>query len=219
MFIFSTWALHLRHIGNSRSDMPDLWRSFIQPCTGFLSSTATKNGESARITTAECRHAGPGWLLVLYAGSITSLLGFSTRRPIFGLMLSVAFGAVMVCYGIAHTAYFSIATGARVAIRFGSDADQGGKLGRAFFQRIVHITYIPVAISSLMMFYGIVAGRSLYPRWMIVFLPVVVYLLKSPVMRISKGHVRELLNDSYDNIALFIFFIISTLVLWNRVDF
>jgi hypothetical protein len=80
---------------------------------------------------------------------------------------------------------------------------------------LVYITYIPVTISSLMMFYGIVAGKSMYPKWMVVFLPIVIYLIKSPVTRILKGHLKEMITDSYDNIVFFVFFVISTIVLWN----
>ena len=91
--------------------------------------------------------------------------------------------------------------------------------GTPFFKRLVYITYIPVAISSLMMLYGIVAGRSMYPRWMVVFLPIVIYLLKTPVTRILKGHLQEIINDSYDNIVLFVFYVLSTVVLMEWVSF
>jgi len=77
------------------------------------------------------------------------------------------------------------------------------------------ITYIPAAISSLMMLYGIVTGQSMYPRWMAVFLPIIIYLLKIPVTRILKGRLREIINDSYDNFVLFVFYVLSTVVLWN----
>ena len=220
MFIFSTWALRIFGISGILGAICLICGDLLYiHVPGSLSSKATKMASlpESRLLNAGTLGLVGSWFYTLAA--LHLYLAFQPAGPVFALILSIAFGAVMVCYGIAHTAFFSIATGAHVAIRFGSDADQGGKLGRAFFQRIVHITYIPVAISSLMMFYGIVAGRSLYPRWMIVFLPVVVYLLKSPVMRISKGRVRELLSDSYDNIALLIFFIISTLVLWNSVVF
>jgi hypothetical protein len=81
----------------------------------------------------------------------------------------------------------------------------------------VTITYIPVVVLSLMMIYGIVNETSLYPWWMVFFLPVIIYLLKTPIVRILKGHFRELVNDSYENISLLVFFIISSLVLWNGV--
>jgi hypothetical protein len=123
----------------------------------------------------------------------------------------------MIGYGTAHAAYFSIAAGAQMAAASGSDVENGGKAGNAFFQRLTNIIYIPVAISSLMMIYGVVTHKSLYPIWMVVFLPVVIYLLKTPIVRVLKGRIKELVNDSYDNIVLLVFYTLSTIVLWNAV--
>lgn len=153
------------------------------------------------------------WLYTLASAHL--YIAFQSVGSTFGVVVFLAFAAVMICYGISHTAYFAIASGAQTAVRLGSNAEIGGKLGNSFFQRLVYITYIPVAIASLMMIYGILSGRSLYPRWMVLFLPVVIYLLKTPVVRLLKGRLREIINDSYDNISLFVFFTISTIVLWN----
>jgi len=142
-------------------------------------------------------------------------IAFRPAGDLFAYILGLAFAAGMICYGITHTAYFAIAAGAQAAVQLGSDAEVGGKLGNALYQRLVFITYIPAAISSVMMLYGIVAGRSMYPRWMVVFLPLVIYLLKTPVTRVFKGRLQEIINDSYDNLVLFIFYTLSTIVLWN----
>jgi hypothetical protein len=130
-------------------------------------------------------------------------------------LVALTFAAVMIGYGLSHTAYFSIAVGAKIASQHGSDVESGGKPGTTLFQRLVSITYIPVAISSLITFYGIIAGKSMYPRWMVVFLPIVLYLLKAPVMRLLSGRIKELVHDSYDNMVLFVFYLLSTIVLWN----
>jgi hypothetical protein len=153
------------------------------------------------------------WFYTL--ASLHLYIAFRPAGDLFAFIFFLAFAAAMICYGISHTAYFAIATGAQVAARLNSDAESGGKLGNTFFQRLVYITYIPVAISSLMMLYGIVARRSMYPSWMVVFLPIVIYLLKTPVTRILKGHLQEIINDSYDNFVLFVFYVLSTVVLWN----
>jgi hypothetical protein len=57
----------------------------------------------------------------------------------------------------------------------------------------------------------------MYSRWMVIFLPIVIYLLKTPVTRIFRGRIKELVNDSYDNITLFVFYALSTILLWNRI--
>jgi hypothetical protein len=50
-------------------------------------------------------------------------------------------------------------------------------------------------------------------------LPVVIYLLKIPVLFVLKGRARELVNDSYDNLSLFVFFALSTILLWHGIVF
>ena len=153
------------------------------------------------------------WLYTL--ASLHLYIAFRPMGVVFAFIICLAFAASMVCYGISHAAYFAIASGAQLAVKFGSEPETGAKLGNTFFQRLVYITYIPVSISSLMMFYGIVSRQSMYPRWAIVFLPIFIYLLKTPVIRLLKGHLQELVRDSYDNVVLFVFFVLSTLVLWN----
>jgi hypothetical protein len=153
------------------------------------------------------------WLYCL--GSAHLYLAFQPAGASFDWLVFILFAAVMVCYGISHTAYFAIASGAQTAARLGAEAETGGRLGNAFFKRLVTITYAPVLLASLMMIYGVLSGRSFYPVWMVIFLPVVIYLLKTPVVRILRGHLREVINDAYDNISLLVFFAVSTIVLWN----
>jgi len=216
MFIFTTWAL--RCFGLS-----GILGAIIFICGDLLynhipGSTASPVIKMSKLTEPRLLNAGTFgligcWFYVL--GSMHLYLAFRPVGDIFAFIFLLAFGAVMICYGISHTAYFAIAAGAQVASKLGSDPETGGKLGNAFFQRLVYITYFPVAISSLLMVYGIVSGKSLYSWWMIFFLPVIIYLLKTPVVRLLKGYFRELVNDSYDNLVLFIFYAISTVVLWN----
>lgn len=133
----------------------------------------------------------------------------------FAIVTFLSFAAVLIAYGCSHTAYFAIASGAKVSVSLGSDANMGGKSGTAFFQKLVTITYIPVAISSIAMIYAILSGRSLYPLWMLCFQPILLYLLKQPILCLFRGRAREVLNDSYDNMILLVFFAVSALVLWN----
>lgn len=162
--------------------------------------------------------AGTLGLIGCWFYTLSSLHLFIAFRPageLYAFIVALSFAAVMICYGIAHAAYFSIASGAKVAAISGSDIESGGKLGNTFFKRLEYITYVPVTISSVLMFYGIVFGKSLYPRWMVVFLPIVIYLLKLPIIRLFKGRLKEIISDSYDNIVFFIFFVLSTIILWN----
>jgi hypothetical protein len=152
------------------------------------------------------------WFYTL--ASMHIYLAFQPAGELFALVLLAVFAVVMICYGITHTAYFSIAASAKIAARVGTDVESGAMLGSIFFQRLVTITYLPVVIASSLMIYGIITGRSLYPVWMVLFLPIIIYLLKTPVIRVLKGRLKEIIKDSYDNIVLFAFFSLSTVLLW-----
>jgi len=218
MFVMTNWALRCFGLSGIFGAIcficGDLLYNHVPGSSGSPAMKMSKMPESRLLTAGTVGLFGC-WFYTL--ATMHLYLAFRPAGGIFAFILLLAFGAVMICYGIAHTGYFAIAAGAQVAASLGSDADKGGKLGNIFFQRLVYITYVPVAISSLMIFYAIVTGRSLYPRWMVVFLPIIIYLLKAPLVRILKGRFRGLVNDSYDNIILFIFYLISTLVLWNAV--
>ena len=216
MSIFTIWALRWSGISGVLGSIlfitGDLLYNHIP---GSNQSPAEK---MSRMPASRLLYAGTLGLVGCWLYTLASAHIYFAFRPAgttFAFVVFVLFAAIMICYGITHTAYFAIASGAQAAVQLGGVAESGGKLGNAFYQRLVTITYIPVAIASLMMLYGIVSGRSLYPRWMAVFLPVVIYLLKVPVIRLLKGHLREIINDSYDNFVLFVFFVISTMVLWN----
>ena len=216
MTIFTTWALRLFGISGIVGSILFIFGDLL-----YNHVPGSKNSPTVKMSTIpESRLLNAGtlgligcWFYVL--ASLHLYIAFRPAGNIFAFIFLLAFAATMICYGISHTAYFAIAAGAQIAVYLGSTAESGGKLGNTFFQRLVYITYIPVAICSLMMLYGVVAGRSMYPRWMVIFLPIVIYILKTPVTRFLKGHLQELINDSYDNIVLFVFYVISTIVLWN----
>lgn len=216
MFDFSTMTLRLFGLSGILGSIlficGDLLYNHIP---GSKDNPAVK---MSRMPDARLLNAGILGLIGCWFYLLASLQIFIAFRPVgetFAFLLALLFAIVMACYGISHTAYFSIAAGAKVANELESDVDLGGKLGNVFFQRLVYITYIPVAISSVMMVYGVVSGKSMYPQWMVIFLPIVLYLLRSPISRLLKGRLKETINDSYDNVILFVFFVLSTIVLWN----
>ena len=134
----------------------------------------------------------------------------------FALAVSLSYALVTIAYGISHVSYYAIGSSAKVARENALDIEIAGKKGEALFSKLVLFTYLPVSITSLLMIYGVLSGHSAYPRWMVIFLPIVIYLLRVPVLKILGGRLHELVRDSYDNFALLIFFLVSTIVLWIR---
>jgi hypothetical protein len=167
-----------------------------------------------RLVTAGMLGLIGSWLYLLSAFHIYyAFLPFGIG---FAFAVSFSFALVAVAYGVGHASYYAIGSSAKVARENNLDIDSAGKTGEALFSRIVLITYFPVAIAMLLMLYGIISGRSAYPLWMVIFLPIVPYLLRAPVLKILRGKTHELVRDSYDNFVLLAFFLVSTLVLWVK---
>ena len=218
MSLFSTLALRLFGIsgiiGSILFIVGDLLMNYIPGSTDSNELRLSKIPESRQLNGGTLGLVGC-WFYTLAAFHL--YIAFRPAGDAFAFILSLAFGATMICYGVAHAAYIAIPAGVQVAAKLGSDPESGGRLGWIFFLRLVNIAYIPVAILSLMMLYGIATGHSMYPRWMVVFLPTILYLLRTSVVKIFKGHLKEMIGHAYDNIILFVFFVLSTLILWNRV--
>lgn len=216
MFTFSTWTFRLLGIsgilGSILFIIGDLLYNHVPGSQDSIPEKMSRMPENRLLNAGTLGLIGC-WLYSLAAFQFLAV--FQPAGESFAFIVFLAFAAVMISYGISHTAYFSIAVGAKIAGQLGSDAESGGKTGSTFFQRLVMITYLPVVISSLMMFYAILVRKSLLPPWMVIFLPVIPYLLKTPITRILKGRIKEIINDSYDNIVLLIFFTLTTLVMWN----
>jgi hypothetical protein len=167
-----------------------------------------------RLVTAGMLGLIGSWLYLLSAFHIYyAFLPFGMG---FAFAVSFSFALVAVAYGVGHASYFAIGNSAKVARQNNLDVESAGKTGEALFLRVVLITYFPVAIAMLLMLYGIVSGRSAYPLWMAIFLPIVPYLLRAPVLKILHGRAHELVRDSYDNFVLLVFFLVSTIVLWIK---
>ncbi|KAF0107302.1 MAG: hypothetical protein FD146_1780 [Anaerolineaceae bacterium] len=167
-----------------------------------------------RLVTAGILGLIGSWLY--FFGAFHLYYAFLPLGNNFALAVSLSFALVAICYGVGHASYYAIGSSAKVARENQLDIESAGKTGEALFSKLVLITYAPVAIAMLLMLYGIVSGRSAYPIWMVVFLPIVPYLLRVPVLKILRGRAHELVRDSYDNFVLLVFFLMSTIVLWIK---
>ena len=153
------------------------------------------------------------WLYLLSVFHV--YYAFLSTGRLFALAIALSFAMVAIAYGVAHASYFAIGVAAKIAADNQLDVTSAGKSGEALFSKIVLITYVPVAVFSLSMIYGVISGLSAYSIWMFIFLPIVPYLLRPVVLKILRGRIHELVRDSYDNFVLLLYFFVSTLALWN----
>ncbi len=195
--IVAAGDLLYHHIPGSKQSLPERMSSLPQPrqvMAGMLGLIGS-------------------WFYLL--GAFHLYYAFLPVGGIFALVLAIAFAMVASSYGTGHAAFYAIWSGAKVARDHRLDIDSAGRLGEAFYSRLVLVTYAPVAVASLLMLYGVLSGRSAYPLWMAPFLPIVLYLLRAPILKLLRGRLHELVRDSYDNSILLVFFLLSTILLWN----
>ena len=166
-----------------------------------------------RLVTAGILGLIGSWLYLF--GVFHVYYAFLSAGNLIALTVSISFALVAVAYGVAHASYYAIGSAVKVAQENQLDVTSAGKWGEALYLKLVLITYIPVVVFSLLTIYAVIAGRSAYPIWMFIFLPIVPYLLRSVVLKILRGRVHEIIRDSYDNFVLLLYFLVSTLVLWN----
>lgn len=166
-----------------------------------------------RLVTAGIFGLIGSWLYLFSAFHV--YYAFLSVGKLFALAMALSFALVAIAYGVGHASYFAIAVAVKIAHDNQLDVTSAGKSGEVLFSKIVLITYIPVAFFSLPTMYGVISGRSAYPIWMLIFLPIIPYLLRPLVLKVLRGRVHELIRDSYDNFVLLLYFFVSTLVLWN----
>lgn len=167
----------------------------------------------ARLITAGVLGLVGSWLYLL--GAFHLYYAFLSAGTGFAFAVSFSFALVAIAYGVGHASFYAIGSSAKVARENGLDVETAGKCGEALFSRVTLVAYAPVAAAMSLMLYGIVTGRSAYLLWMAIFVPIVSYLLRVPVLKTLRGRVHELIRDSYDNFVLLMYFFVSTLVLWK----
>jgi hypothetical protein len=166
-----------------------------------------------RLITAGILGLIGSWLYLF--GAFHLYFAFVSVGTLYALAISVSFALVAIAFGVAHASYFAIGSSAKLARENHLDVESAGKQGEALFSKLVLLTYIPVAIFSVLTIYGVLSGRSAYPIWMAAFLPIVPYLLRPVVLKILRSRAHELIRDSYDNFVLLLYFLVSTIVLWG----
>jgi hypothetical protein len=79
------------------------------------------------------------------------------------------------------------------------------------------ISWIPSLVGCLTLAYAVLARRTRYPRWSILFHPLVLYVF-TLTFRFVPAPLGGLLYIGFGNIIFLIFFAASTIVLWHHRD-
>jgi hypothetical protein len=154
------------------------------------------------------------WFYLLGVGQVYYAFGPATQTARNIVVFS--FAAILVSYGIVHSAYIAIATTAKLALQNQLDIETATALASNTNQLIRLLIYPIFALLSFVFIWQVWKKRTFYPRWMILFFPLVPFLLKGLICNVLSGSIWIIVSGGYLNLILVLFFTASTIALWNH---
>ena len=173
------------------------------------------NASDLRIVIAGVTALLGTWLYVIGVGQV-----FYAFRPASDLARNtvvVCFTGILIAYGIVHGAYIAIATSAKLSVGYQLDMDAATSLAVSANETLRLFIYPLFAVLSIVFITQVWRRSTLYPRWMVLFFPLIPFLFQGWVGRVLSGVAWVIVHGGFFNLILVVFFAASTVALW-RVD-
>jgi len=130
----------------------------------------------------------------------------------------ISFGSVLIAYGVVHGAYVAIAATAKLAVQNHLDMEAATLLAVQTNHLLRYFVYPPFAVLSAVFISQVWKRKTLYPRWIIIFFPLIPFLFQGLIIKVVSGPALIILGGGFLNLILVLFFTASTIALWNRGD-
>ena len=156
------------------------------------------------------------WLYL--PGTLQLWFAFAPAPKLSRILATVSFVAVLSSYGVIHGHYMAIAGAARLAAQQGLDIHEATILAWRTDHLLRIVVYPFFALLSVIFFYEVWRKRTLYPRWILLFFPLVPFVLMGVFRKILTGDVRTVIIGGYLNLIVVLFFAASTVALWRSND-
>ena len=153
------------------------------------------------------------WLYTLASGQL--YFAFQPAKKWIRLTVFLSFLAVMIAFGVVHGAYIAIATSAKNATALGVAPDSLTELAISANNALRLLAYIPFGIFSLVFIIAVWKKNTYYPRWIILFSPIIPFLLTDIIVGQLAGEIKTIIGGGYLNLILLLFFSASTFALWR----
>ncbi|RLD83051.1 MAG: hypothetical protein DRJ07_07430 [Bacteroidetes bacterium] len=127
----------------------------------------------------------------------------------------VSFACILISYGIIHSAYIAIATTAKLAVQNHLDMETATALASNTNNILRLLVYPIFALLSFVFIWQVWKKKTLYPRWIILFFPLVPFLFQGLVKKVLSGSIWIVIVGGYLNLIIVVFFLASTIALWN----
>jgi hypothetical protein len=143
------------------------------------------------------------WLYTLASGQI--YFAFQPAKKWVRLTVFFSFLAVMISFGIVHAAYIAIATSAKNAVELGVTPNSLTNLAVSANNALRLLAYIPFGIFSILFATTVWTKKTYYPRWLILFNPIIPFLLADLIVSNLEGEIKVIVGGGYLNLILLLF--------------
>jgi hypothetical protein len=192
----------------------DMLLYYLPPSTNLLENMGIIS--DSRIVLSGLSALIAAWFYTLGAGQM--YLAFSPAKKTIRNTASIIFAGILIGYGVVHGAYIAIATSAKIATQNQMDLQTTAKLAIDVNLAIRMLIYPLFAILSVIFIWQVWQKKTLYPRWMILFYPLLAFILKDLIINLFSENFRIIIEGGFLNLILVIFFTMSTVSLWNVTD-
>ncbi len=174
------------------------------------------NASDFRIIASAVTALIASWLYMV--GVLQVRHAFKPAKTIIRNTVLVCFGAIAIAYGVVHGAFVSIATSARLATENNLNMNEAVSLAAEANDTLRLFVYPFFGLLSIVFITQVWKRRTLYPRWIILFFPLIPFLIQDIVCKNLTGSIYNVICGGYLNLILIIFFAASTVALWNTKD-
>jgi len=171
------------------------------------------NASDFRIITSSLTALIATWFYML--GLVQVYYALKPTKPFVRNIILISFGAILTAYGVIHGAYVAIATSAKLAIQNNLDINEAVFLATEA-NNILRLFIYPIfGLLSILFIIQVWKIKTLYPRWIILFFPLIPFLIQGLICKSLSGDIWIIICGGYLNLILVVFFTASTIALWN----
>ncbi len=171
------------------------------------------NASDFRIMLSGITALFAAWFYML--GVVHVYRAFTPTTAFIKNAILFCFGAISIAYGVIHSAYLAIAISTKLAAQNNLNIDESVTLAIEINNLLRLFVYPIFGILSLLFITQVWKRKTLYPRWMLLFFPLVPFLMKDFICNHLSGTISVIVCGGYLNLILIVFFTASTIALWN----
>jgi len=138
---------------------------------------------------------------------------FKTASRTTKNIVILCFVAILSAYGIIHGAYVAIAVSSKLAAQYNLDIESVTTLATQANLLLRLFVYPVFAILSFVFIKEVWKRKTLYPRRMVFFFPLIPFLFQGILNKVLSGNIKIVIMGGFLNLILVIFFTASTILL------